>query len=129
MINRNRKQPHSRSESPRLRFWNTLAFRVAVVVNLTVVIVFGVFAVIDYRRERSIHIREEFERLREEARVFQNLSRGDSDLEWGCQDPIRRCAQSAGRSMACPQSPSAAGPAKVLSWLSWKTEPAGHHPP
>lgn len=74
MIRSNRTQPHGGPPgapgSPPLRFWNSLAFRVALVVNLTVVAVIGVFAVLDYRRERSAHLREEFERLREEARVI-----------------------------------------------------------
>lgn len=56
--------------SPPLRFWNSLAFRVALVVNLTLITVIGVFAVMDYRRERSAHLREEVERLREESRVI-----------------------------------------------------------
>ncbi len=55
---------------PRLRFWNTLAFRVALVVNITVITVLGAFALTDYRRERALLISQEIERLREEARVL-----------------------------------------------------------
>ena len=57
--------------TPDLRFSNTLAFRVALVVNLAVVGVLGVFAIIDYQRSRSTHLREETERLREEGRVLR----------------------------------------------------------
>ncbi len=55
---------------PRLRFRNTLAFRVALAVNLAVIGALGVFAAIDYRRERAIHLRQTIARLGEEASVL-----------------------------------------------------------
>jgi sigma-B regulation protein RsbU (phosphoserine phosphatase) len=55
---------------PRLRFWNTLTFRVALVVNATIIGVLGTFALTDYRRERALLIGQEIERLGEEAKVL-----------------------------------------------------------
>lgn len=53
------------------RWWNTLAFRLAVVINVAAVLVLGAFGVIDSRREEAAHIRPEIGRLREEARVLR----------------------------------------------------------
>jgi hypothetical protein len=57
--------------APRIRWWNSLAFRLAVVINLTAMLVLGGFWVIDYRRERSVHLEGELDRLGEEAGVLQ----------------------------------------------------------
>ena len=51
------------------RWWRTLAFRLALVVNLAVVGVLGVFEFSDYRREAATHLQQEAERLQEEAKV------------------------------------------------------------
>lgn len=69
---RNRSQTPSVTPASRLslRFWNTLAFRLAVTLNLTVLVVFGVSTLLDFRRERAVHVGEEIERLREEGKVM-----------------------------------------------------------
>lgn len=52
-------------------WWNTLAFRLALVVNLAVIAVLGGFGVIEYRREEIAQMRPEIARLREEARLLR----------------------------------------------------------
>ncbi len=53
------------------RWWNTLAFRLAVVINTAAILVLGAFAEIDSRREEAAHMQPEIDRLREEARVLR----------------------------------------------------------
>ncbi len=53
------------------RWWNTLAFRLAVVINVAAIVVLGAFGIIDSRREAAAHIQPEIDRLREEARVLR----------------------------------------------------------
>ncbi|MBI5764765.1 MAG: SpoIIE family protein phosphatase [Planctomycetes bacterium] len=52
------------------RFWDTLAFRVGVLVNLAVLLVLGMAALIGYRQERAGLLAAETERLKEEAKVI-----------------------------------------------------------
>jgi serine phosphatase RsbU (regulator of sigma subunit) len=56
---------------PRIRWWNSLAFRLGVVINLTALVVLVGFWSIDYRRERSVHLEGELDRLGEEAGVLR----------------------------------------------------------
>jgi len=58
------------AEPARLRWWNTLSFRVGLLVNLTVVVVLGASEALQYRRERRDHVRAVAERLSEESRVL-----------------------------------------------------------
>lgn len=53
------------------RWWNTLAFRLAVVINLAAVVVLSAFGLMDSRREEAAYIQPEIDRLREEARVLR----------------------------------------------------------
>ncbi len=53
------------------RWWNTLAFRLGVVINVAAIAVLGTFGLIDFRREEAAHIQPEMNRLREEARVLR----------------------------------------------------------
>lgn len=55
---------------PRLRFWNTLAFRIGILINVTVIIVLGVSEFVNFRRERNTQVGREIERLREEANLL-----------------------------------------------------------
>ncbi|GMU35267.1 hypothetical protein B7486_10200 [cyanobacterium TDX16] len=59
----------SASKTP-VRLWQTIAFRTGVLVNLVVVAVLGTAALVDARRERESLLRQEVERLREEANVL-----------------------------------------------------------
>ncbi len=59
----------SASKTP-VRLWQTVAFRTGVLVNLVVVAVLGTAALIDARRERDSLLRQEIERLSEEAKVL-----------------------------------------------------------
>lgn len=52
------------------RWWQTLAFRLGVMINLTAIFVLGTFWILDYRREWATHMDREAERLREEGRVL-----------------------------------------------------------
>lgn len=70
MISGGRNPSDPAAGLPGLRLWNTLAFRVALVVNFTVIGVLGTFALTDYRRERARLVDQETERLREEAKVL-----------------------------------------------------------
>jgi serine phosphatase RsbU (regulator of sigma subunit) len=66
------------------RWWDTLAVRLAVVINSTAFVVLGVFWLIDFQRERSVHLTLEEHRLREEARVLRaarNYFRGDERFQ------------------------------------------------
>ncbi len=58
------------AESARLRWWNTLSFRVGLLVNLTVVIVLGVSETLQYQSERHAHVLALVDRLAEESRVL-----------------------------------------------------------
>ncbi len=63
------------------RWWKTLAFRLALAVNLAVVVVLGAFEFVDYRREETVHIRQEVDRLREEAQVLRVAAKHFSGVE------------------------------------------------
>lgn len=80
------RNPGGESARPELyapRIWNTLAFRIALLVDLTVISVLGVFAFLDYQRERTVHLHQEAERLLEEAKVLSVArSRLHSDTEF-----------------------------------------------
>lgn len=52
------------------RFWDTLAFRVGVLVNTAVLLVLGMAALVGYRQERAGLLAAQTERLREEAKVI-----------------------------------------------------------
>lgn len=52
------------------RFWDTLAFRVGVLVNLAVLLVLGMAALLGYRQQRAGLLMAETERLKEEAKVI-----------------------------------------------------------
>lgn len=52
------------------RFWNTLAFRIALLINATVVGVLGSAEFIDLQRERRALLSQEYEKLKEEANVL-----------------------------------------------------------
>ncbi|MBA5868158.1 MAG: SpoIIE family protein phosphatase [Nitrospira sp. CR1.3] len=52
------------------RFWDTLAFRVGVLVNLAVLLVLGIAALLGYRQERAGLLAAEAERLTEEAKII-----------------------------------------------------------
>ncbi len=58
----------SASELP--RFWNTLAFRIALLINATVVVVLGSAEFVEFRRERRALLSQEHEKLKEEANVL-----------------------------------------------------------
>lgn len=67
--------PHQIAGAPALvrrvpRFWDTLAFRVGVLVNLAVLLVLGMAALLGYRQERAGLLAAEAERLKEEAKVI-----------------------------------------------------------
>lgn len=63
-------KPGESSASREPRWWQTLSFRLAVVINVTAIVVLGIFWALDYRREWATHIDREAERLREEGRVL-----------------------------------------------------------
>ncbi len=52
------------------RWWNTLAFRMALLINATVIAVLGVAEVIDFRHERQALVSQELEKLKEEANIL-----------------------------------------------------------
>ncbi|QDV89860.1 Phosphoserine phosphatase RsbU [Phycisphaerae bacterium RAS2] len=52
------------------RFWDTLAFRVGVLVNLAVLLVLGMAALLGYRQEHAGLLAAETERLKEEAKII-----------------------------------------------------------
>ncbi len=52
------------------RFWDTLAFRIGVLVNLAVLLVLGIAALLGYRQERNWLLAAEVERLKEEAKII-----------------------------------------------------------
>lgn len=54
----------------RVRWWDTLSFRLALIVNMTVVAVLATFGVLDYHRERDVHLSGVVDRLREEAKIL-----------------------------------------------------------
>lgn len=58
----------------RLNF-SSLSFRLALVINLTALAVLIVFGIHDYMRERRVHLEEQVDRLREEARVLHVAQR------------------------------------------------------
>lgn len=66
---------------PRPRWWNTLAFRLGVVVNLTLITVLAVSAWVDHRRDAETQIQHAFTRLQEEARVLRAAWRQFRDAE------------------------------------------------
>lgn len=53
-----------------LRWWNTLAFRMALLINATVIVILGSAEAIDFVRERRALLLQELERLEEEAHVL-----------------------------------------------------------
>lgn len=53
------------------RWWNTLFFRLALVVNLSVIGVLGAFAFLDHQRHSKAHIANAVARLREEAKILR----------------------------------------------------------
>jgi len=55
----------------RPRWWNTLAFRLGVVVNVTVISVLALSAWVDHRRNADTQIQHALTRLQEEARVLR----------------------------------------------------------
>jgi len=57
----------------RIRWWNSLAFRLAVVINLTALVVLGGFWVVDYRRERLAFLEAELDRMAEEAGILRTV--------------------------------------------------------
>ncbi|MCO6438614.1 MAG: SpoIIE family protein phosphatase [Phycisphaerae bacterium] len=61
--------PRNRAAGP--RWWNTLAFRLGVIVNVTVVSVLAVSAWVDHRRDADAQIEHALTRLQEEARVLR----------------------------------------------------------
>jgi serine phosphatase RsbU (regulator of sigma subunit) len=69
----------SATTAARIRWWNSLAFRLGVVINLTAVVVSGGFWAMDYRRERSVHLENEVDRLGEEAGVLRTARAHFSD--------------------------------------------------
>ncbi|MBX3396746.1 MAG: SpoIIE family protein phosphatase [Phycisphaerae bacterium] len=52
------------------RFWNTLAFRIAMLINTTAILVLGSAEFIDFRHERRALLSQEYEKLKEEADVL-----------------------------------------------------------
>lgn len=50
---------------------NSLAFRLALVINGTVILVMAAFGLIEHRRERHTHLSEQIERLREQGHVLR----------------------------------------------------------
>ena len=62
--------PIATGKRERVRWWNTLSFRLALVVNITVVAVLTVFGAVDYHRERNAHLDGVVNRLREEAKIL-----------------------------------------------------------
>lgn len=52
------------------RWWNTLAFRMAFLINATVIVVLGTAEAINFTKERTVVLSQEFEKLREEANVL-----------------------------------------------------------
>lgn len=52
------------------RWWQTLAFRLGLMINMTALVVLIAFWLLDYRREWTTHMEREAERLREEGRVL-----------------------------------------------------------
>lgn len=53
-----------------LKWWNTLAFRIALLINATVVVVLYSREAVDFTRERRLLLTQEFEKLKEEASVL-----------------------------------------------------------
>lgn len=55
--------------------WNSLSFRLSLAINLTVTLVMLAFWGWDYLRERRVHLDEQADRLREDARVLSVAER------------------------------------------------------
>ncbi len=76
--NRGIGAPH-RTKS--LRWWNTLAFRLGVVVNVTVIGILTLSAWVDHRRDAEVQLQHSLSRLQEETRVLRAAWRQFRDPE------------------------------------------------
>lgn len=65
------RQNATRSGGFHRRWWNTLAFRLGVTVNATVIAVLALSAWIDHRRDTAAQIQHALTRLQEESRVLR----------------------------------------------------------
>ncbi|MHC4800349.1 MAG: PP2C family protein-serine/threonine phosphatase, partial [Planctomycetota bacterium] len=64
------------------RFWlNSLSFRLALAINLTAIVVLLVFWGLDYKREYRVHMDEQVERLKEEAKILRIAQQEFTDAE------------------------------------------------
>ncbi|MBK8269356.1 MAG: HAMP domain-containing protein [Planctomycetes bacterium] len=82
------------------RFWNTLAFRIAMLINTTAILVLGSAEFIDFRHERRALLSQEYEKLKEEANVL-----GVARLRFGNPDDFQPFLDD-----FCTQMSSAASP-------------------